>query len=233
VAAYRSGQRLYVFNMTRQISAIEAQQKNPRRMNIHLDGEYAFSLSVMVAAWLKVGQELSEEKIASLQAEDTLEVAYQKALHFLDYRPRSSSEVRQNLLKRGIADALVEQTVAHLEQAGLVNDQEFARSWIENRNTFRPRSKSVLRMELRRKGLSEELVQPVLDELVDETALAFEAARKYAHRLAGLEWIEFRKKLGGFLARRGFSYDILAPIVSEIWEQSRMADDGVTLIDKD
>ena len=80
-------------------------------MNIYLDGEYAFGLSRVVAAWLKVGQELSEEKAASLQAEDAVEMVYQKALHFLGYRPRSSAEVRQNLTKRGISDDLVEQTV--------------------------------------------------------------------------------------------------------------------------
>lgn len=225
--------RLCLLNMNRRISAVTLQQKNPQRMNIYLDGEYAFGLSRIVAAWLEVGQELSEEKVASLLAEDAIEVAYQKALHFLGYRPRSSAEVRQNLTKRGISDDLVEQTVTRLQQAGLVNDQEFASAWVENRNTFQPRSRSALRMELHRKGLNDEVIQPVLDEQVEEPALARVAARKYAHRLAGLEWPEFRRKLGGFLARRGFSYDTLTPVVSEIWKESRMADDGETYKNKD
>jgi Uncharacterized protein conserved in bacteria len=219
--------------MNRRISAVKPQQKNPQRMNIYLDGEYAFGLSRIVAAWLKVGQELSEEKVTSLQAEDTSEIAYQKALHFLGYRPRSSAEVRQNLTKKGISDDLVEQTVTRLQQAGLINDQEFASAWVENRNTFQPRSRSALRMELHRKGLTDDVIQPVLDEQVEEPALVQEAARKYAHRLAGLEWPEFRRKLGGFLARRGFSYDTLTPVVSEIWKESRMADDGETHKNKD
>lgn len=225
--------RLCIFNMNRRISAVKPQQKNPQRMNIYLDGEYAFGLSRIVAAWLKVGQELSEEKVTSLQAEDASEIAYQKALHFLGYRPRSSAEVRQNLTKKGISDDLVEQTVTRLQQAGLINDQEFASAWVENRNTFQPRSRSALRMELHRKGLNDEVIQPVLDEQVEEPALVQEAARKYAHRLAGLEWPEFRRKLGGFLARRGFSYDTLTPVVSEIWKESRMADDGETHKNKD
>jgi len=170
----------------RKITAIEPQQKNPQRVNFYLDGEFGFGLARITAGWLKVGQELSEEKIAALQAEDANETAYQKALHFLSYRLRSSAEVSQNLTKRGTPKALVEETVNRLQRAGLVNDQEFARAWVENRNTFQPRSKSALRMELRRKGLSDEIVQPVLDEQVDEEALAFEAARKYARRLAGL-----------------------------------------------
>ena len=215
------------------ITAIEPQQKNPQRVNVYLDGEFAFGLACITAGWLKVGLELSEEKITALQAEDANEMAYQKALHFLSYRPRSSAEVRQNLTKRGIPEVLVNETVNRLQRAGLVNDQEFARAWVENRNTFQPRSKTALRMELRRKGLSDEVLQPVLDEQVDEEALAFEAARKYARRLAGLEWLEFRQKLSGFLARRGFSYTTLSPVVSEVWKETRTADGGETLDDKD
>ena len=212
--------------MAQRITAIEPQQKNPQRVNIYLDGEFAFGLAAIVAAWLKVGQELGEEKIASLKAEDEREVIYQKALHFLSFRPRSSVEVRQNLLKRGISESLTNDTVNRLLGAGLVNDEAFARAWVENRSTFRPRGKTALRMELRRKGLSDEIVQSVLNTLVDEKALAFEAARKYARRLTSLEWPEFRQKLGGFLTRRGFSYATLAPVVSEVWKESQTADAG-------
>jgi regulatory protein len=212
--------------MVQQITAIEPQQKNPQRLNIYLDGEFAFGLAAIVAAWLKVGQDLDEEKIANLKAADEREVTYQKALHFLSYRPRSSAEVRQNLVKRGISGSLIDEIVNRLQAAGLVNDEAFARAWVENRNSFRPRGKSALRLELRRKGLSDEIVQSVLDMQVNEETLAFDAARKYARRLAGLEWQEFRQKLGGFLARRGFSYTTLAPVVSEVWKESQTADAG-------
>ena len=215
------------------ITAIETQQKNPRRVNIYLDGEFAFGLASITAAWLRTGQELSAEKIAALQADDARETTYQKAQHFLSYRPRSSREVRQNLTKRGCDETLVEETISRLQRAGLVNDEEFARAWVENRSAFRPRSKSALRMELRQKGLSDEIVQSVLDETVDEQALAFEAARKQARRYAGLEWPEFRQKLGGFLARRGFSYTTLAPVVSEVWKESQTADVGSTSDNED
>ena len=208
------------------ITAIEPQQKNPQRVNVYLDGEFAFGLAYIIAAWLKVGQELSDEKVASLKAEDEREVTYQKALHFIGYRPRSSMEVRKNLTKRGVSETLTAETVNRLQQNGQLNDEAFARAWTENRNEFRPRSKSALRMELRQKGLDEEIIQTVLEEQVDEEALALAAARKYARRLEGREWTEFRKKLGGFLARRGFSYTTLAPVVSEVWNESQMADGG-------
>jgi regulatory protein len=212
--------------MIQRITAIEPQKKNPQRLSIYLDGEYAFGLAAIVCAWLKLGQDLDEEKIASLKAADEREVIYQKALHFLSYRPRSSAELRQNLLKRSVSEPLIDEIMKRLQGAGLVNDEAFARAWVENRNSFRPRGKPALRLELRRKGLSDEIIQSVLDTQGNEDGLAFDAARKYARRLAGLEWPEFRQKLGGFLARRGFSYTTLAPVVSEVWKESQTADAG-------
>jgi regulatory protein len=219
--------------MVRRITAIEPQQKNPQRLNIYLDGEYAFGLTSIVAAWLKVGQDLNDEKIASLKVEDDKEVTYQKVLHFLSYRPRSSAEVRRNLLKRGISEPLIDETVNRLQGNGLINDEAFARAWVENRNTFRPSGIPALRMELRRKGLSDEIVQSVLEAQVDEESLAFEGARKYARRLVGLEWTEFRQKLGGFLTRRGFSYNVVAPVVSKVWKENQTADAGSTSDNED
>ena len=216
-----------------QITAIEPQQKNPERVNIYLDGTFSFGLARITAGWLKVGQELSTEKTAELQVEDDRETAFQKALHFLSFRPRSAAEVRKNLVKHDLSEAVIDETMKRLQGAGLVNDLEFARVWVENRNTFHPRSKAALRMELHRKGLTEEILQPLLDEFVNEDNLAFDAARRYARRLTGLGRLEFRQKLNGYLMRRGFSFSTISPVVSEVWKETRMADEGETLVDKD
>ena len=85
--------------MERKITALQAQKRNPQRVNVYLDGEFAFGLSRITAAWLQIGQVLSEEKIVELQAADEIEVAYQKALHYLSFRTRSEDEVRKNLRK--------------------------------------------------------------------------------------------------------------------------------------
>ena len=73
-------------------------------------------------------------------------------------------------------------------------------------------------MELRQKGLDEETASAALQEVNDE-ALAYEAAQKKAARFAKLEWQEYRKKLSDFLARRGFSYAVIAPIVTKLWNE--------------
>ena len=206
------------FKIMRKITAIVAQKKNRNRVNIHLDGEFAFGLAAIVAGWLRVGQELDEKKIGQLQAEDAKERALQQALLFLGYRARSESEVRKNLEKHEIPEIVIEDTLERLRRDGLVNDDQFAQSWVENRSTFRPRSRRMMAMELRRKGLDDEAMQPALQN-VDDEALAYEAAQKRAPRFKGLEWIDFRKKLTGFLARRGFPYPVIATTVSRVWSE--------------
>jgi regulatory protein len=203
----------------KKITAIQVQKKNPNRVNISLDDEFAFGLSRIVAAWLSVGQVLSDEKIAALQIEDAREVAYQRAMRFLGYRARSAREVRDNLEKHETPEIVIEEVLKRLQETNLVNDQEFAQAWVENRNTFRPRSRRALAMELRRKGLDDDVVQDTLDQNVDENALALDAARKYLRKVEKLEWPDFRQKLGGFLGRRGFSYEVVAPVLRQVWSE--------------
>lgn len=202
----------------KKITALVAQKRNPNRVNIYLDEEYAFSLARIVAAWLRVGQELDEEKIKRLQAEDAYERAIQQALLFLSYRSRSESEIRQNLRKHEIPEDVIDQTLQRLRQDGLANDDQFAQAWVENRSTFRPRSRRMMAMELRQKGLADEAVSSALED-VDDEALAYEAAQKRAPRLKDLEWVDFRKKLSEFLARRGFSYSVITSVVTRIWKE--------------
>lgn len=216
----------------KKITAISVQKKNPNRVNIYLDGEYAFGVARITAAWLKNGDELSDEKISKLLAEDAREWAYQQALLYLSYRARSEKEIRQNLRKHEMPEEVIEETIERLRKAGLANDNEFAQAWVENRSTFRPRSRRALAMELRQKGLDDETVHSAVSG-VNEEALAYEAAQKRLGRLKGLEWNEFRKKLSEFLARRGFPYSVIAPIVTRLWSETHADDQAKNFEDED
>lgn len=207
----------------RKITALKAQRRNPQRINVYLDGEFAFGLSRIVAAWLRVGQMLSEDKIADLLARDALEMAYQRALNFLSYRDRSLNEIRQNLKKHDVPDDVIEMTLARLQEQGLADDARFARLWVENRNTFRPRGRRLLARELRQKGVSREEIEQVLSENTPDEVLAEQAARKKARSYEHLPWEDFRRKMIAFLARRGFSYGVAAPIVSQLWQETHRA----------
>jgi regulatory protein len=203
----------------KKVTAIQVQKNNPNRVNIYLDGEFAFGLARIVAAWLQVGQTLDNEKIAKLQADDSRERAWGQALLYLSYRARSENEIRQNLTKHEIPDAVIEETLERLRRDGFANDKKFASAWVENRSTFRPRGRRALALELRQKGIDDSTIESAL-EGVDEEALAYEAGQKKARKLKVQEWNEFRKKMSEFLARRGFSYSVIAPIVKRLWSET-------------
>jgi regulatory protein len=205
------------------ITALSAQKRNPQRVNVYLDGEFAFGLTRIVAAWLSVGQKIDDEKIARLQDEDRYESAYQRALKFINYQPRSEAEIRQNLQKFGTPEKQVEQIVDRLKQLDLVDDQRFAMAWVENRNTFRPRSRRALTAELRQRGIEPQTIDDVLQD-IDEETLAYQAACKQARKLQNLEWENYRQKMVQFLARRGFSYTTSMETATRVWEEIQSID---------
>ena len=205
--------------MDHTITAITVQKRNPQRVNIDLDGEFAFGLSRIVAAWLHVGRVLSDQEIAQLQAKETQEVAFQNALHFISYRPRTTAEIESKLTEKGYAETVIQAAIERLRANGLLDDSNFARTWVENQSTFRPRGQRALAFELRRKGVTDEVIAQALEETPAEEELAYQAGTRQARKLAALERNEFRMKLSAFLARRGFSYGTIAPVVARIWEE--------------
>ena len=208
--------------MAQKITALKVQSRNPQRVNVYLDGEFAFGLSRLVAVWLQEGQELNEEKIANLKAEDAHEVAYQRALNLIVRRMRSGAKIQENLRKHGISEEIIASVVERLERSGMIDDKLFAQAWVENRSEFRPRSKRALAYELRQRGIADEVIDHVLAETMpDEAGLAYQAALKYSRKLNQLDWFEFRRKLSGHLARRGFSYDIVTAVVDRVWAELR------------
>lgn len=214
-----------IFVMGKTITALTAQKRNPGRINVYLDGEFAFGLARIVAAWLQVGQELSEEKITALRAEDEREAAHQQALRSLSYRARSEAEIRQNLKEHDFSETVIEETINRLRKSGLVDDGRFAKSWVENRNEFRPRSRRALAYELRGKGITGEILDEALAD-TDDDEMAYQAALKQARKLQGLEWNDFRQKMLAFLARRGFQYTNAASAVSRVWAELNNPEDN-------
>ncbi len=212
--------------MDHKITALKLQKRNRQRVNVYLDGEFAFGLSRILTAWLQVGQEISDEKIAELQAEDSLEVAYQQALKFLNYRQRSEAEVRKNLESHQVSEANIENILERLRRGGLIDDGQFASSWVENRSEFHPRSKRALSFELRQRGLDQKAIDQALEE-VDDEEMAYRAGLKQARKYQALEWPDFREKLTNFLLRRGFHYEVISQVVRRIWEEQGSGDNKI------
>jgi regulatory protein len=213
-------QNIYSVTMAKKITALKVQKKNPQRLNVYLDEDFAFGLSRYVAGWLQVGQELSDQKISDLLIEDKKEIAYQIAVKYIAYRPRSISEVKRHLYKKEIDEEIIDNVIDQLNQKGLLNDASLAAVWIENRNEFRPRSHRLLASELRKKGIDTEIIQEALENTTPDEDLAHLAARKQARKYERYEWELFKQKLGAYLARRGFSYGTIKPVIEQIWEEN-------------
>ena len=200
------------------ITRLAVQKKNPKRINVYLDGNFAFGLYRDTAAWLEVGQVLSDEKINELLAADKNNEVMIKALDFISYKARTSQETRIKLRKAGYDDDLIESTLARLSENGLLNDEEYAAQWVEERLRLKPRSRRMLTYELRKKGISSEMIQSAVEN-VDDYQSALEIDEKRLYRYDSLSKIEFRNKLGNYLAGKGYSFDVISETTRKLWEQ--------------
>ena len=200
------------------ITAIETQIRNPQRVNIRLDVGHGFGLAAAVAAGLRVGQELDRQQIDVLHGQDAIESAYQRALRFLSVRPRSEAEISGHLHRHKTPGSVVDQTIERLRASQLADDGKFAQAWVENRGSFRPRSRRALAWELNRKGVPPQAIEAATSGL-DDAELAYQAGLRQAHRLQGQAWPDFRRRLYAFLFRRGFSAGVIGPVVARVWNE--------------
>ena len=203
----------------KRITAIHAGRGRGKRVNVFLDDKFAFSLEAEVAVMegLKVGQEISSSQIEALTRSDNYRRCLNAAAHYLSYRPRSESELRGRLYQRGFGEDSIEAVITKLKEQGLVDDIAFAQFWKDSRETFSPRSQWLTKLELRRKGVADSVIDQVVDA-VDDEASAYRAALKKARNLPKTDYQSFHRRLGEHLRRRGFSYGIINHTVNRLWQ---------------
>ena len=196
---------------------------NPERVNISVDGRFLLGAGALLVLQLglKVGQELSEAQLEQLHADEARQQAVDRALNYLSFRPRSRQEVRQYLRRKETTPEIIEAVIARLEALNLINDEQFASFWVESRERFNPRGARALRHELRAKGVERDVADAAVDaEQDDERALR--AGRKKAQLLArqpGMDYNTFRTRLGPFLQRRGFGYEVTTRATRALWQE--------------
>ena len=200
-----------------QITAIKPQEKRKNRFNVYLDGQFALAISneLLVREGLKVGQELLPEKREELVAKDRLGRAQEQIYRFLSYRPRSEKEIYDYLGKKKLKDEEKEKIIKKLKEEKLIDDLEFARWFLEQRQTFRPKGSYALRQELRQKGIGEKIIDQVLPNKEEELSLAKKALVKAEKKYASFLGREKKEKLMAYLRRRGFSWEAVKKAVDE------------------
>jgi regulatory protein len=209
--------------MEHKITALRIQKRNPNRVNVYLDGQFAFGLSRIVAAWLQVGQTIDDEKISALRVQEKREATYQAALRLLNFRPRTEAELRAKLAEKGFEQGLVNEVIQRLKEEGWVADERFARAWVESRALGRPRGRRLIALELKRKGISEEIIEEAVAD-VSDADLAYQAGKRYVRRLKDVDYATFYKRLASYLQRRGFYYSTIAETIQRIWQEHKATD---------
>lgn len=197
------------------ITAIRQQLKQTDRYSIYVDGAYAFSLSegALLESGLASGKEIDASQLKTykqLSADDKLQGA---AFRYVAQRPRSDWEMRQYLRRKCAAEPVIEKIMQKLLRIGLINDEAYAKMWIENRRLLKPVSRRKLALELAQKRLEQSVIDAALsadDEVTDERQTLRNLIVKKQARYAD------RHKLMQYLARQGFGYDDIKSVLSEI-----------------
>jgi regulatory protein len=208
------------------ITSISIQTRDKNRVNVSVDGKYKFSLDIFQVGdlGLKVGKEYSEEELESLVEESMFGKVYARALEYCLMRPHSLKEVRDYLyrktrdsrtktgdIKKGISPQITSRVFDRLIEKNYINDEKFAKYWIENRSLRKGASMRKIKSELYTKGVSSLIIEEIMGESdrndIDELSKIIAKKRsKYPDD----------QKLMAYLARQGFSYDDIKSSLEEL-----------------
>lgn len=198
------------------ITALTAQVKNPNRVNVFIDGDFACGLALEVAATLQVGRQITQAELEQLDKRDEIHRGRERVLRLLARRPYSSAEISRYLRRHHYDDEAIKNIIDDLTDVKLIDDDAFAAYWVEQRETFRPRSRLALLQELGQKGIERDIVTEALSDL-DEAEAAWRVAQKQAGRWRGLSEPEWRTRMTRYLLRHGYPYDLVKDVVTELW----------------
>ncbi|WP_091260521.1 RecX family transcriptional regulator [Aneurinibacillus thermoaerophilus] len=202
------------------ITRLERQKKNRHRINVYLNGEYAFAIheDVLIKYRLNKGCELDEVEMRDVLEAEEKNRAEQYGLRYISHRSRTTEEVRQHLLAGGFPREVVEEVVQGFIQMKYLDDARYAQQWVEERMRLKPRGRHLLRQELQRRGVDARLIEEAfhnMEQDVEESACLEVARKKYA-RQHFASYTEMRNKIGPFLQRKGFPLDIIAKTLEKL-----------------
>jgi len=193
-------------------------QKNNKRVNIYLDGDFAFGLDLenFVKHNLRVEQELSQEEIDAIKYKGEVSKVFAKVLRFAMMRPRSKKELDDWFKRKKIELPLYAPLLKRLKKFELIDDTKFAQWWVGQRIQFKNKSKKELQFELRKKGIANDIIRVTLDSVeIDESKSAYDLLLKRSFQWKRFETDEVKNKMYGYLMRKGFGWDTVKSAVEK------------------
>ena len=192
-------------------------QKNDKRVNVYIDDEFAFGLMVETQYKydLKEGMNVDQYFIEKVLLEEEQLQANNVALNFLTHRKRTKKEIIQKLKDKGFEENTIEKTLDFLKNYGLIDDLDYASSFVKDKISLNKHGPHRIKYDLYRKGISQEIIEEVLKE-DNEYPRALELAKKKMSSYRKDDREKIYRKLGGFLQRRGYSYDCISKVLKEL-----------------
>lgn len=198
------------------VTKIQPQVKRDGYYNIFVDDAFFCSLSDLQLSLLalKIGQTLSDTKKEKILESSAISKTYNRALYYLQFGPRTVSQMRTYLLRKDYNAEYIEVVLEMLIKEHYLNDELLARTFVEDRQHFKPRSRRQLQAELRKKGIGSETIEQVLSELEDNDQI--EAIKILTHKKMRQTRYQDQTKMTQYLLRQGFSYNDVKQVLSEL-----------------
>lgn len=201
-----------------QVTAIENQKNNQERKSIFIDGEYRFSLTVedLYKLGLKSGQFICPEELERFITVSSVSKCKRYVLNLLTKKRYTEKELQMKMQSRGFLDDVAEQVIVFLKEYGYINDLQYAKSYINDSIHLRKKGKRLIRMELLKKGIGEDIISELLEKAETDQELASLVEKKA--RMLDLNDRKNIKKIFDFCARRGYTYDEIRQAVNRFAE---------------
>ncbi|GEL05860.1 recombination regulator RecX [Rummeliibacillus sp. G93] len=206
--------------MSRVITKISAQKRNQERYNIFLNEEYAFSVDegILIQYGLTKGKVLDSLTVEEIAFDDEIQRAFNRSLSYLSYQMRSEHEVRQKLKGLEFGDAVIQEALQKLKKLGFLNDESYSRALVETKKKTAKKGPRAIKMDLKKRGIEENLQQRVLDEFSeDEQAkIAKQLAEKVVRSEHRKTPVQIKQKIQDLLLRKGYSYSICERVIEQV-----------------
>lgn len=194
-------------------------QKNINRVNIYIDNKFAFGLTdeIRFKYGLRVNEIIEQVFIDDvLKAEELNKVIF-NALNLLSYRQRSEKEIVDALRKKGFDETSIDKTILYLYENKYLDDNAFATSFINDKKNLNKLGSTRIKYELLKKGVSKEVIENTLEiDLDEEYEIALELATKKLNSYKDQDKNSIYRKLGGFLQRKGYPYDVVSKVLRNL-----------------
>ncbi len=187
------------------ITDLKPQVKNAKRVSVYLDGNYycGLDLITVMQSRLKVGDEITKDRLIEIQRESEMQACMDVALRFLSKSVKTEKDIIKKLVSKGFLEEIALETVKKLKSYGYVNDQDYSNRYAE---TYKNRKgKKLIKLELKQKGVDESVIDETLNAIESEFDTALKIAEKYCKNKE--KDIKLKQKCYNYLLSKGFSYE--------------------------